>query len=119
MELCHDKFGGINDRINFNTGSAQILSNSYTLLNKLYTDLLTSEGLKVRLVGHTDNIGNPSANMTLSLNRANAVRDYLIKKGIPSNRIEVDGKGDTEPLNSNSTKAEQADNRRVEIIQGN
>lgn len=107
------------EHINFNTGSAQIQSNSYTLLNNIYTQLLTSEGLKVKLVGHTDNTGNPDKNRDLSLQRANSVRDYLIKKGIPSNRFETDGRGDSEPLNSNSNEAEKAENRRVEIILGN
>lgn len=107
------------EHINFNTGSAQIMSNSNVILDQMYQQLLTSEGLKIKLVGHTDNTGNSNNNVTLSYNRANAVKEYLVRKGLKSNRIEVEGKGDTEPVADNSTSDGKAQNRRVEIILGN
>lgn len=124
VEINYDKpmstlVASKSEQVNFNTGSDQILSNSYSTLNEMYKQLLTSDGLKVRLVGHTDNTGNSSANMQLSLNRVNSVKAYLIKKGIPANRLETDGKGDSEPVADNNTSSGKAQNRRVEIILGN
>ncbi|TEA74209.1 outer membrane protein OmpA [Allopusillimonas ginsengisoli] len=65
--------------------------------------------------GHTDSIGTEEYNMGLSQRRANAVKDYLVGKGIPADRIYVEGKGETSPVASNSTREGRAQNRRVEI----
>ncbi|NYT81640.1 OmpA family protein [Alcaligenaceae bacterium] len=65
--------------------------------------------------GHTDSIGTEQYNMGLSQRRANAVKDYLVGKGIPSDRIYVEGKGESAPVASNATREGRAQNRRVEI----
>ena len=102
--------------INFSTGSATIESVSYKDLEKIYNLLIQAEDAKLRIVGHTDNVGNPSSNKTLSRSRANAVVEYLESRGIPSSRIqEIDGKGDAKPIADNSTAQGKAKNRRVEI----
>jgi outer membrane protein OmpA-like peptidoglycan-associated protein len=102
--------------INFSTGSATIESVSYKDLEKIYNLLVQAEDAKLRIVGHTDNVGNPSSNKTLSRSRANAVVEYLESRGIPSSRIqEIDGKGDAKPIASNATAQGKAKNRRVEI----
>ena len=102
--------------INFSTGSATIESVSYKDLEKIYNLLVQAEDAKLRIVGHTDNAGNPSSNKTLSRSRANAVVEYLESRGIPSSRIqEIDGKGDAKPIASNATAQGKAKNRRVEI----
>lgn len=102
--------------INFSTGSATIESVSYKDLEKIYNLLIQAEDAKLRIVGHTDNVGNPSSNKTLSKSRANAVVEYLESRGIPSSRIqEIDGKGDAQPITSNATAQGKAKNRRVEI----
>jgi OmpA-OmpF porin, OOP family len=102
--------------INFSTGSATIESVSYKDLEKIYNLLIQAEDAKLRIVGHTDNVGNPSSNKTLSRSRANAVVEYLESRGIPSSRIqEIDGKGDAQPIASNATAQGKAKNRRVEI----
>lgn len=102
--------------INFATGSANIQPVSYKDLEKIYNLLVQAEDAKLRIVGHTDNVGNPASNMTLSQSRANAVVEYLESRGIPASRIqEVSGKGDTKPVASNATAAGKAQNRRVEI----
>jgi outer membrane protein OmpA-like peptidoglycan-associated protein len=72
--------------------------------------------MKVKLTGHTDNVGSAGFNMRLSLYRANVVREYLIEKGVEPPRIETRGKGLTEPLNENKTEAERGLNRRVELL---
>lgn len=103
-------------KINFNSGSAGIQSNSNSDLEKIYNLLIQAENSKVTIVGHTDNVGNPASNLTLSKTRAEAVVEYLKKKGIPASRIQmVDGKGSNEPVSDNTTEAGKAQNRRVVI----
>jgi OOP family OmpA-OmpF porin len=71
---------------------------------------------KVKITGHTDNIGKPEYNMKLSLRRAETVRDYLISfGGIDPKKLEVIGKGENNPIAENSTEKGRAKNRRVEI----
>jgi OOP family OmpA-OmpF porin len=66
-------------------------------------------------VGHTDSIGSAAYNQKLSERRANAVKDYLVSKGIEKNRVYTEGKGMKNPIASNSTAEGRAKNRRVEI----
>ncbi|MCC2595241.1 OmpA family protein [Pusillimonas sp. MFBS29] len=65
--------------------------------------------------GHTDSIGTEQYNQGLSQRRANSVKSYLVSKGVPADRIYVEGKGETSPVASNSTREGRAQNRRVEI----
>ncbi|AEC20033.1 outer membrane protein A precursor [Pusillimonas sp. T7-7] len=65
--------------------------------------------------GHTDSIGTEQYNQGLSQRRANSVKDYLVSKGVAADRIYVEGKGETSPVASNSTREGRAQNRRVEI----
>ena len=73
-------------------------------------------GLSVRIEGHTDNTGPEELNLTLSQQRADMVREYLIQRGIAGSRMEAKGYGSSRPLNGNSTPEEQRANRRVEFI---
>ncbi|TMI91767.1 MAG: OmpA family protein, partial [Bacteroidetes bacterium] len=73
--------------------------------------------LKVKIVGHTDADGNDVSNLDLSKRRADAVKDMLTKEfGIDASRMETDGKGESEPIDNNTTPAGKANNRRVEFI---
>ena len=102
--------------INFATGSTAIEDNSTADLESIYNLLIQAEETKLKVVGHTDNTGNPSTNVTLSKGRASSVVTYLVNKGIPKERFQlVDGKGDAEPIADNSTAAGKAKNRRVQI----
>lgn len=105
--------------INFETGSAIISSSSVATLQDIYSSSVTAEGLKIGVYGHTDNVGNPDANKSLSERRAQAVKDFLVKKGIPSNRIESRGYGEDQPVEDNSTERGRSANRRVQIKLGN
>jgi outer membrane protein OmpA-like peptidoglycan-associated protein len=70
----------------------------------------------VRVVGHTDSTGSDAINNPLSLDRAQAVRDYLTRHGVAGGRIEVEGVGERQPVADNSTAEGRARNRRVEIF---
>jgi outer membrane protein OmpA-like peptidoglycan-associated protein len=72
-------------------------------------------GWKLKIEGHTDNVGNKTSNTTLSKNRANAVKTYLVKKGISSTRFEVKWYGPDKPIADNSTEEGRQKNRRVEM----
>ncbi|WP_395065528.1 OmpA family protein [Flavobacterium sp.] len=103
-------------RINFNSGSAEVQSNSSKDLEKIYNLLIQAENSKLTIVGHTDNVGNPDSNVSLSKNRAQAVVDYLTQKGIPANRFQlIDGKGQNEPVSDNNSASGKAKNRRVVV----
>ena len=116
--LSHEPFviERLNLHFNFEFNSTSLDEASLKYLDDLSEALKENSLMKVRLTGHTDNVGSPAFNMRLSLYRANVIREYLIERGVDSSRIETDGKGLTEPLNENKTEADRAQNRRVELI---
>ena len=75
-----------------------------------------SRANKVIIAGYTDNVGAPDYNSTLSLHRAEAVRDYLISLGADPNKFQVSGSGEAKPIADNSTEEGRAKNRRVEVL---
>ncbi len=85
-------------------------------LADLYTYLKDHEFSNIVVVGHTDSAGDPDNNVTISRNRADFVRSYLIGNGIRPEQIEAKGLGAEEPIADNDTEDGQAANRRVEII---
>ena len=102
-------------RFGFEFNSAEASAEAREYLDQLATALKDNHELRLQLVGHTDNIGSDKFNIRLSLERAQAFKDYLVKAGVESGRIIVDGKGMREPLNDNATPDKQALNRRVEM----
>ena len=86
-------------QIQFETGSAVIKPESKTDLDNIYNSAVVAENLKVKVEGHTDNTGDPGKNLTLSAQRAESVKQYLLSKHIPSARIETAGLGDALPKN--------------------
>lgn len=104
--------------IEFETGSDAIRSSSYKLLDEIYNAAVIAENLKLGIYGHTDNVGADETNIPLSERRANAVRDYLLKKGISASQVETKGFGAGKPIADNSTADGKAKNRRVEIVLG-
>ncbi|CAN5279140.1 hypothetical protein BH11BAC5_BH11BAC5_31830 [soil metagenome] len=104
--------------IAFETGSASIKASSYKLLDEIFESAIVAEGLKIGVYGHTDNNGSDAVNIPLSQKRAQAVKDYLLKKGVTTGRIEAKGFGAGKPIADNSTEAGKSKNRRVEIVLG-
>ena len=101
----------------FKVNESSILPNSYGTLKEIATVLKDNPTVKVNIVGHTDSDGDAAANLTLSRERAQAVKDALQKDfGIDASRMQTDGKGAAVPVASNSTSVGKASNRRVEII---
>ena len=99
----------------FATNKTQILPESEPALNELATFMDNHPALTIRITGHTDNVGSDRDNQILSEGRAKAVRSELIKRGVAANRIEADGKGESEPIATNDTEEGRAKNRRVEF----
>jgi outer membrane protein OmpA-like peptidoglycan-associated protein len=99
----------------FQQSKPVILESSLPELERLAGLLQEMPGMTIRVEGHTDDHGRAEDLLTLSQQRAQAVKDYLILQGIPSDRIDTAGYGAQKPLNYNSTEALRALNRRVEI----
>ena len=103
-------------QVHFQTNSAEILPDSNTLLEEIADTINRHpEITAVEIQGHTDNVGNPASNLTLSQSRAEAVRDTLIRLGVPGDRLTARGFGQTRPLRPNLTAVGRTANRRVEF----
>ena len=100
----------------FATNKTTILPESEPSLQDLFDMLQENPEVRIRITGHTDNVGSDKANQKLSEGRANSVRDNLIKRGIDAGRIEAEGKGKTMPIAPNDTEEGRAQNRRVEFM---
>jgi len=100
----------------FDFNKATFQTESYTELNKLENMMRQNEAMIIEIGGHADNFGSKTYNTTLSQRRANAVKDYLTKKGIDARRIKAVGYGESKPLASNDDEDEGRElNRRVEF----
>ncbi|MEO6488570.1 MAG: OmpA family protein [Ferruginibacter sp.] len=99
----------------FATGSFKLLPKSFKSLDEVANILKADDLLRIQIDGHTDAQGDSAKNHTLSHNRAQAVKDYLISKGVPEDRTSSTGYGETKPIADNKTAAGRAKNRRVEM----
>jgi outer membrane protein OmpA-like peptidoglycan-associated protein len=106
------------ENILFPVNQSKLLPASQKTLNVLFKKLNENKNLNVLIIGHTDNQGNAAHNEKLSLDRANAVKDFLVQKGIENSRIRTEGYGDRQPLMSNETEEGKMKNRRVEASFG-
>ncbi len=101
----------------FDVNSAVIKPESYGSIKDIAGVLQSNPDVRVKIIGHTDNDGDVTTNITLSKKRAEAVRAFLISEFlVNASRLETDGKGASEPVASNTTPAGKAQNRRVEFI---
>ena len=99
----------------FDSGKSTLKPESSRELDELKEYMSLKMTLHVEIAGHTDNVGNKDANQKFSEDRANTVRNYLIKKGITPERIIAKGYGDAQPVGDNATDAGKQKNRRTEV----
>jgi len=107
---------GFDKTIHFDFNSYEILSEDTTALNEVAELLHIFFDAKLKLIGHTDDVGSDEYNIDLSLHRAQAVADYLHQRGISQKRISIDGKGKRQPIARAQTDAARRMNRRVEFL---
>lgn len=104
------------DNVNFKRGTAELEGgDTMASLGELATFLKENPEIHLRIHGHTDNAGDPGLNKALSLERAGAVRDFLVGEGVPFGNLRISGWGGTRPFASNATEDGRAKNRRVEL----
>lgn len=101
--------------VTFELGTAALTADAQLVLDDVASRLVELPGVPVQVKGFTDNLGDPDVNLLLSDDRAQAVRDYLISKGVEPTRLTARGFGASQPIADNSTSEGQAANRRVEL----
>ncbi len=117
-EVSEEAIKRLNDyakTILFDTGKSTFQQRTYPVLEAMTAILKEYPTANFSIEGHTDSDGKDDANMKLSEDRAAAVKNYLIEKGISSSRLSSKGFGETMPIDTNKTKAGKANNRRVEV----
>jgi outer membrane protein OmpA-like peptidoglycan-associated protein len=100
----------------FDTDSANLRPGAREKVAKVAGVLLAYPGLAIEVDGHTDNVGDDRYNQRLSERRADSVRTYLVREGIPASRVTASGFGESNPVVSNDTSAGRQQNRRVELV---
>jgi outer membrane protein OmpA-like peptidoglycan-associated protein len=118
LKLIPLKEGGVVrlNNIFFDTGKSELRPESGPELDRLVTTLNESPKMVIEVRGHTDNTGSNEINAKLSQDRADAVREYFISKGIEPDRIASKGFGETKPVATNDTDEGRQQNRRVEFV---
>lgn len=102
------------DNVHFDFAKATLTADSYTELEELLEFMRLRE-VEIEIGGHTDDIGNNDDNLDLSRARADAVKQYLVSNGIPSERIRTIGYGEERPIDTNNTPEGRQKNRRTEV----
>jgi outer membrane protein OmpA-like peptidoglycan-associated protein len=105
----------LSDKIYFKFNKWDIDPRSFKVLDEVKDTLNAAPDIKIWIEGHTDSKGSNKSNITLSQKRVNSVRDYLVKVGIASDRLEPLGHGEEKPIDTNKTAEGRAANRRVEF----
>ena len=102
--------------VEFATGTSTLSAASQSKLDDVAATLVKNDHLNFEVAGHTDSVGNHARNVSLSQRRADAVRLYLVNKGVAENRLSAKGYGPDKPAASNDTADGRASNRRVELV---
>ena len=100
--------------VKFEYNSAEISPESYDIMQKYADFLIKYSSYSAKIVGHTDSRGSAKYNQALSEKRANAVKNMLLEKGVPADRLSSEGKGEANPMADNATDEGRAQNRRIE-----
>ncbi|WP_432708518.1 OmpA family protein [Pedobacter sp.] len=103
------------DNIQFEFNSAVLKTASFAVLDKVVSEMKKDQSAKFQLNGHSSAEGSPEHNLSLSEDRANSVKSFLVNAGIDASRFNIRGLGESEPATSNATEEGRVLNRRVEI----
>ena len=103
------------DDLRFDDATGKLKSESSAATTRLAKVLTAFGKVKLKIEGHTDNMGDPGDNKKKSLERATAVKDALVEAGVPADRITVEGAGQEHPIAANDTEEGRAANRRIEL----
>jgi outer membrane protein OmpA-like peptidoglycan-associated protein len=109
------EFNGTIEGIVFDFNKDTIRASSKPVLDRALETLKEWPEIRVKIIGHTDDVGTPEVNQDLSRRRAEAVKQYLIEGGVDASRVETEGRGATEPRAPNDTEENRAKNRRIEF----
>jgi len=101
--------------IEFETGSATLTESGTRILDQMHAAMQKLQGVKVAVIGHTDNAGSRTRNLVLSQARAESVKGYLVAKGVPAESVAVSGAGPDRPVADNRSPEGRARNRRIEF----
>lgn len=104
--------------VEFEAGSAVLRPEGLKILDEMALALSQLQGKRIEVIGHTDALGHRPGNISLSLARAQAVKGYLVSKGLPAERLQTSGMGPDQPVASNDNEAGRARNRRIEFRVG-
>lgn len=115
-KLVSSVFEGALTGIQFNTGQNSFASSSYSIMDQVVSVMNQYPNLSVTIEGHTDSVGSREPNRKLSQKRADAVKAYLISKGISATRLDAIGYGEAQPIADNRYKEGRAKNRRVVFV---
>jgi OOP family OmpA-OmpF porin len=102
--------------INFEFGKATLTADSRPIMEDAYKALTANPDMNVEISGHTDFVGSEAFNQNLSLRRAQTVKNWLVNRGISSNRMKTVGRGENEPVADNGTDDGRSENRRIEFF---
>ena len=102
--------------VSFDVGRSAIKPNFDPILNQFASTLMQHPETTLSIAGHTDSTGTDAINNPLSMDRANAARDYLVGRGVARTRIATDARGSREPVSDNGTAQGRDKNRRIEIF---
>jgi OmpA-OmpF porin, OOP family len=112
--LDHDGYIALDVR--FDTGKSTIRPESRPVLDQIVALMKANGGLRIAIEGHTDNVGSPVSNRTLSKARAYSVREAVVGQGVEATRLSAEGFGQDRPVADNRTEEGRAKNRRVELV---
>jgi outer membrane protein OmpA-like peptidoglycan-associated protein len=105
----------INSDLTFGFDQSTVRPSYFPQLDRIAAELNANPGMTVKIAGYTDSTGSEAYNRSLSMHRAQAVRDYLLQNGVPTTAMTTEAFGETQPIASNATATGRAENRRVEL----